>query len=77
LPGPGNARELENCIERAVAQARFARKVLEAVKGNETLAAKVLGFDRRTLYRKLRAHEVRRVAPRLAVVSCRDIMGDS
>ncbi len=90
---PGNVRELENCIERAVALARFdaitlddlppkvrehssgevfsssddpydlqtmdlveqryVLKVLEAVKGNKTLAAKVLGFDRRTLYRKL------------------------
>ncbi len=27
--------------------------VLQAVSGNKTLAAKVLGFDRRTLYRKL------------------------
>ena len=91
---PGNVRELENCIERAVALARFdaitisdlpskvredrstelfeigsdpgdlvsmdvieeryVRKVLAAVGGNKTLAAKVLGFDRRTLYRKLK-----------------------
>jgi DNA-binding NtrC family response regulator len=91
---PGNVRELENCIERAVALARFdtltvddlpskvrehrpteifdagtapedlpsmdmveeryIRKVLAAVSGNKTLAAKVLGFDRRTLYRKLK-----------------------
>jgi two-component system response regulator HydG len=91
---PGNVRELENCIERAVALARFdritiddlpakvreqrddvlqdgtdgieglktmdevemkyIRKVIEAVNNNKTLAAKVLGFDRRTLYRKLR-----------------------
>ncbi len=90
---PGNVRELENCMERAVALARFdgitlddlpakirehratevftdatdprdlpamdvveeryIRKVLQAVSGNKTLAAKVLGFDRRTLYRKL------------------------
>jgi DNA-binding NtrC family response regulator len=27
--------------------------VLDAVGGNKTLAAQVLGFDRRTLYRKL------------------------
>jgi len=90
---PGNIRELENCIERAVALAqfdeltvddlptklrgsrteevfsashdpndllpmhvveeRYLRKVLSAVRGNKTLAAKLLGFDRRTLYRKL------------------------
>jgi DNA-binding NtrC family response regulator len=94
---PGNVRELENCIERAVALARFdsvkvedlpgkirehrpteladlgsdpvdlasmdeveeryIRKVLIAVGGNKTLAAKVLGFDRRTLYRKLKQQQ--------------------
>ncbi|HYO98225.1 MAG TPA: sigma-54 dependent transcriptional regulator [Polyangiaceae bacterium] len=94
---PGNVRELENCMERAVALARFdeitlddlpakirehratevytlsddpnelppmniveeryIRKVLAAVGGNKTLAAKVLGFDRRTLYRKLERYE--------------------
>ncbi len=90
---PGNVRELENCMERAVALARFneitpddlpskirdyrptevfslsedpnelpsmkvveeryIRKVLTAVGGNKTIAARVLGLDRRTLYRKL------------------------
>jgi two-component system response regulator HydG len=89
---PGNVRELENCMERAVALARFdevtlddlprkirefdragafvdaqvpedlppmhvieeryARKVLRAVEGNKTRAAKILGVNRRTLYRK-------------------------
>jgi DNA-binding NtrC family response regulator len=91
---PGNVRELENCMERAVALARFdeitvddlpekvrrfqptefqnlgsnplelpsmeeveerhIRRVLGAVGGNKTLAAKVLKLDRRTLYRKLK-----------------------
>jgi len=91
---PGNVRELENCMERAVALARFneitvedlpekirqhrpsefqststdplelpslqeveerhMRRVLAAVNGNKTLAAKVLKVDRRTLYRKLK-----------------------
>jgi DNA-binding NtrC family response regulator len=32
---------------------RYIRHVLEAVGGNKTLAARVLGFDRKTLYRKL------------------------
>jgi DNA-binding NtrC family response regulator len=37
---------------------RYIQRVLEAVGGNKTLAAQVLGFDRRTLYRKLgRARE--------------------
>ncbi len=37
----------------AVVEERYLRKVLAAVGGNKTLAAKVLKFDRRTLYRKL------------------------
>jgi two-component system, NtrC family, response regulator AtoC len=32
---------------------RYIQRVLKAVAGNKTHAAKVLGFDRRTLYRKL------------------------
>ncbi len=32
---------------------RYITRVLEAVKGNKSLAAKILGFDRKTLYRKL------------------------
>jgi two-component system response regulator HydG len=90
---PGNVRELQNCMERAVALARFDQltvddlpekirnykrshvvvagddpselvpleeverryilRVLEAVRGNKTAAAQVLGLDRKTLYRKL------------------------
>jgi two-component system, NtrC family, response regulator AtoC len=90
---PGNVRELQNCIERAVALARYEHlgvddlpekirsvspsvaaapeddpanlpsmeeverrhvlRVMEAVRGNKTTAAQILGFDRATLYRKL------------------------
>jgi DNA-binding NtrC family response regulator len=89
---PGNVRQLENSMERAVALARFdelvlddlpsqlqralpidatngseseddlpmeiveeryIQKVLDAVGGNKAAAAKILGFDRRTLHRKL------------------------
>lgn len=90
---PGNVRELENCMEHAVALARFDQitvedlpekirayraerfvvaandpteivtmdelerryilRVLSLVGGNKSRAAHVLGFDRRTLYRKL------------------------
>ncbi|MGB2987493.1 MAG: sigma-54 dependent transcriptional regulator, partial [Phycisphaerae bacterium] len=32
---------------------RYILRVLDAVRGNKTLAAKILGFDRRTMYRKL------------------------
>lgn len=35
-------------------EARYIQHVLEAVGGNKSSAAKVLGFDRKTLYRKLR-----------------------
>lgn len=90
---PGNVRELRNCVERAVALARFDQitvddlpervrdstpdrlhrsapepdglvsleeverrhiaRVLEAVGGQRAAAAKVLGIDRKTLFRKL------------------------
>ena len=40
-----------------VVEERYIRKVLSAVGGNKTLAAKILGFDRRTLYRKLERSE--------------------
>ncbi|MEY4511004.1 MAG: hypothetical protein RLZZ450_3126 [Pseudomonadota bacterium] len=95
---PGNVRELVNCIEHAVALARFEQitpedlpqrvrsyrpshiivagqnpdelvpmeeverryilRVLEASAGNKRLAARVLGFDRKTLYRKLERYGV-------------------
>jgi len=94
---PGNVRELQNCMERAVALARFEEvmvedlpekirsyrrqavlvdsddpselltmeeverryilRVLEAAGGNKTIAARILGFDRKTLYRKLESYQ--------------------
>jgi two-component system response regulator HydG len=96
---PGNVRELMNCVERAVALARYDQiavddlpekirtyrrshvlvssddpaelirmeeverryilRVLEAVSGNKSQAAQILGFDRATLYRKLERYGVR------------------
>jgi two-component system response regulator HydG len=32
---------------------RYVVRVLESVRGNKRAAAQILGFDRRTLYRKL------------------------
>jgi len=92
-PWPGNIRELQNCIERAVAvtvfdqlgvedlpekirshtpqsvipegsdadeilplaevEKRYILKALDTFGGNRTMAAKALGLDRKTLYRKL------------------------
>jgi two-component system response regulator HydG len=40
-----------------VVEERYTRQVLQAVKGNKTQAAKILGFDRRTLYRKLKEYD--------------------
>jgi two-component system, NtrC family, response regulator AtoC len=90
---PGNVRELQNCIERAVALARYEKivvedlpekirdyqtshvliasddpadlvpmeeverryvlRVMSSVDGNKSQAAKILGYDRKTLYRRL------------------------
>ncbi len=91
-PWPGNVRELQNCIERAVALARFDQisiddlpekirdyershfilgddpselvpleriereyiaRVMAAVAGNKSAAARILGIDRKRLYRML------------------------
>ncbi|HEX5656988.1 MAG TPA: sigma-54 dependent transcriptional regulator [Polyangiales bacterium] len=97
-PWPGNVRELMNCVEHAVALARFEQitpedlptrvrsykrshvlvasdnpdelvkleeverryilRVLEASNGNKRLAARILGLDRKTLYRKLERYGV-------------------
>jgi two-component system response regulator HydG len=42
---------------------RYIARVMEAVAGNKTLAARVLGFDRKTLYNKLERHAAKK--PRL------------
>jgi two-component system response regulator HydG len=101
---PGNVRQLENCMERAVALARFNQisvddlpenvrgysadrfvvavdemaevvsmdelerryihRVLALVEGNKSRAAQLLGFDRRTMYRKLERYQSRQQMPR-------------
>ncbi|MCB9584838.1 MAG: sigma-54-dependent Fis family transcriptional regulator [Polyangiaceae bacterium] len=45
---------------------RYIRRVLKAVQGNKTQAAKILGLDRRTLYRKLDRYEARDKAAKSA-----------
>jgi transcriptional regulator with PAS, ATPase and Fis domain len=96
---PGNVRELLNCIERAVALARFEQlavddlpervrsyrvahvlvasddpaelvpleeverryilRVLDAAGGNKSIAARILGLDRKTLYRRIEGYGIR------------------
>jgi two-component system response regulator HydG len=44
---------------------RYVRQVLEAVRGNKTHAARILGIDRRSLYRRLESpYEAARAVPR-------------
>ena len=42
-------------VPLAVIEQRYVARVLEATAGNKTLAARILGVDRKTLYRKLGA----------------------
>ena len=37
---------------------RYIQRVLEAVAGNKTAAARILGFERKTLYRKLERYGI-------------------
>ncbi len=48
LVDPGNILPLEEM------ESRYIRQVLEQLDGNRTLAARLLGVDRKTLYRKLK-----------------------
>ncbi|MEZ4398786.1 MAG: sigma-54 dependent transcriptional regulator [Kofleriaceae bacterium] len=43
----------EDLVTMAEMERRYVRRVLEACAGNKTKAAKVLGMDRRSLYRRL------------------------
>lgn len=100
---PGNIRELQNCIERAVSltrdtevqvddlptkvakhrpshvlvvsnnpselltmeqvERRYIHRVMLAVQGNKREAARVLGLDRKTLYRKLQRYNIEIARP--------------
>jgi two-component system response regulator HydG len=48
-----NELDLEAMISMEELERRYIRQVLRAADGNKTQAARVLGIDRRTLYRKL------------------------
>ena len=55
LPTAENPVELPTM---QVVEERYIQRVLKDVAGNKTRAAKILGFDRRTLYRKLASQSV-------------------
>jgi two-component system response regulator HydG len=48
---------------------RYVLRVMEAVAGNKTLAARILGFDRKTLYRKLERYGDEVPKPSLSSIS--------
>ncbi|HEX5052532.1 MAG TPA: sigma-54 dependent transcriptional regulator [Planctomycetota bacterium] len=50
------ADALEDFVPLAEVERRYVLRVIEAAGGNRTLAAKVLGLDRKTLYRKLQQY---------------------
>ena len=52
-PRPAPVETNEELVPLAEMERRYLRQVLERVGGNRTLAAGILGIDRKTLYRKL------------------------
>ena len=52
-----DAGETSELLPLEEVERRYIRRVLEACGGNKKLAAKVLGLDRSTLYRKLERYE--------------------
>jgi two-component system response regulator AtoC len=52
-PAPAELGETESLITAAELERRYITYVMETVKGNKTVAARILGLDRRTVYRKL------------------------
>ncbi len=50
-------------VTMAELERRYIMRVLEAVSGNKTMAARILGFDRTTLYRKLEQYKLEQSKP--------------
>jgi two-component system, NtrC family, response regulator AtoC len=48
-----SAEDSAELVPMEVVERRYITRVLESVGSNKTLAARILGFDRKTLYRKL------------------------
>ncbi len=49
----------EQLVPMHVVEESYIRRVLAAVRGNKTKAAKALGFDRKTLYRKMQRYRIK------------------
>ncbi|HEX4515376.1 MAG TPA: helix-turn-helix domain-containing protein, partial [Polyangiaceae bacterium] len=47
------ANDPEELVSMEEVERRYALRVLEAVGGNKSLATRILGWDRKTLYRRL------------------------
>lgn len=48
----------DDLVSMKEVERRYIQRVLDAVNGNRTVAAKILGFDRKTLYRKLTRYQL-------------------
>ena len=53
-----DAEEEDEFLTLEQLEARYIRKVMKAVEGNKSKAARILGLDRRSLYRRLDKYEV-------------------
>ena len=49
----------EQLVPMHVVEESYIRRVLAAVRGNKTKAARALGFDRKTLYRKMQRYRIK------------------
>ena len=63
--GGDGASHLSTLLSLDDAERQHILRVLEAVLGNRTLAAQILGVDRKTLFRKLKRYADEREAPAL------------
>ena len=57
------ASDPEELVPMHVVEERYIRRVLQAVRGNKSQAARILGFDRKTLRRKLTRYGIEAERP--------------
>jgi len=56
--------EMAEVVSMDELERRYIHRVLALVEGNKSRAAQLLGFDRRTMYRKLERYQSRQQMPR-------------